>query len=210
MSTNATISNVSERILPAPEAYTLPPTEYVPNSPMPYLVYRNVLPLPVTETSCQEFIEQHGWTRLGPVWKAQPKRHFHPNVHECYGIIRGSSHVLMGLGTSDDAQGREPGDPDTRKPGLRIMLHAGDVVVHPAGTSHSNMTWEDEYCYLSFFPEGAPRWRSENGTKIMDIVEMRRETLAAPLPEDPVIGGEGYLKPLWRSAKEEFFDAQRV
>lgn len=58
----------------------------------------------------------------------------------------------MGLGTSDVGQGRETDDPDTQKLGLRITLHAGDVVVHPAGTSHENVTWEDEYGYLAFFP----------------------------------------------------------
>lgn len=45
----------------APEAYILPPTAYVPNNPMPYLVYRNVLPQPITVESAQALIEQHGW-----------------------------------------------------------------------------------------------------------------------------------------------------
>lgn len=58
----------------------------------------------------------------------------------------------MGLGTSDTAPSREVDDLDTQKPGLRITLHAGDVVVHPAGTSHENVTWDDDYGYLAFFP----------------------------------------------------------
>lgn len=58
----------------------------------------------------------------------------------------------MGLGTSDVAEAREPSDPDSQKPGLRVTLRAGDVVVHPAGTSHENVTWDDDYEYLAFFP----------------------------------------------------------
>lgn len=46
-----------------PEKYILPPTSYVPNSPLPVLVYRNVLPFPRTEQTVQDFIELHGWER---------------------------------------------------------------------------------------------------------------------------------------------------
>lgn len=50
----------------APEVYYLPATKYVPNSPLPLLVYRNALPKPLTVESAQEFVESHGWTRK--VW----------------------------------------------------------------------------------------------------------------------------------------------
>lgn len=49
---------MNEANVPAPEAYYLPPTRYVPNSPLPLLVYRDVLPKPVTVESSQRFIEQ--------------------------------------------------------------------------------------------------------------------------------------------------------
>lgn len=49
--------------IPQPEQYTLPSTAHVPNSPMPVLVYRNVLPMPRTMEIAQEFIESHGWSR---------------------------------------------------------------------------------------------------------------------------------------------------
>lgn len=132
----------------------------------------------------------------------------------------------MGLGTSDTAEPREPDDPDTQKPGLKITLHAGDVIVHPAGTSHENVLWEGDYLYMAFFAgvrcvfrnkygfnmltsqPGPAKWRTENGTKMMDLKRMRQETLAVPIPEDPVLGGEGYLKPLWRDAQERYFDGE--
>lgn len=44
----------------------------------------------------------------------------------------------------------------------------------------------------------------------MDLKAMREETLAVPIPEDPVMGREGHLKPLWRSSLEKFFDARDI
>ncbi|RMJ26042.1 hypothetical protein PHISP_03069 [Aspergillus sp. HF37] len=183
------------------ETYTLPPTPHVPNSPLPVLVYRNALPAPVTETSTQRFIEGNGWSRQGPVFPAIPKRHFHPNVHECYGILRGSSQVHLGVGTSDNN--------NNPAAGLRLTLRAGDVVVHPAGTAHSNVSDEDEYAYLAFFPAGSPRWRSEDGSKPLDLRAVRAETLAVPIPKDPVDGVKGDLPGLWGEAMGRYTAEKR-
>lgn len=112
------------------ETYTLPPTPYVPNSPLPVLVYRNALPTPVTETSTQRFIEGNGWERQvckppsivlclqridasqGPVFPAIPKRHFHPNVHECYGIpglfITSAQSVTLGRASAEKVSSAAP------------------------------------------------------------------------------------------------------
>lgn len=49
--------------MPQPETYLIPPTAYVPNSPLPVLVYRDVLPGPRTEASVQKFIQGNGWER---------------------------------------------------------------------------------------------------------------------------------------------------
>lgn len=112
-----------------PEVHYLPPTDYVPNSPLPYLVYRNVLPMPVTEESCKAFIERNGWVKTvrnahyhkhwnssglaftelihslkGPVWRATAKRHFHPNVHECYGNFQVDLKKISLRGTNIDEE----------------------------------------------------------------------------------------------------------
>ncbi|KAI9924942.1 hypothetical protein AWENTII_006575 [Aspergillus wentii] len=99
----------------------------------------------------------------------------------------------MGLGT---------GDIETPNSGLRFTLHAGDVVVHPAGTAHSNVADEGEYRYMSFFPAGSPRWKSETGKEEVDLEAVRRETGGVPMPLDPVWGGEGYLRSLWSMTAE--------
>lgn len=43
--------------IPEPELYVLPPTAPAPNSPMPVLVCRDVLPTPRTKEVAREFIE---------------------------------------------------------------------------------------------------------------------------------------------------------
>jgi uncharacterized protein YjlB len=56
-------SDLDPESMPNPECHILPATKYVPNSPLPLLIYRDVLPKPITTKSCQEMIESHGWTR---------------------------------------------------------------------------------------------------------------------------------------------------
>ena len=46
-----------------PEQYPLPPTNNVPNNPLPALVYRNVLPTPSTSETAKQLCESHGWEK---------------------------------------------------------------------------------------------------------------------------------------------------
>lgn len=50
----------------APEEYYLKPTPYVPNSDLPVLVYRNVLPSPHDEDSATDFLEANSWEKRVP------------------------------------------------------------------------------------------------------------------------------------------------
>ncbi|OJI97479.1 hypothetical protein ASPVEDRAFT_49477 [Aspergillus versicolor CBS 583.65] len=191
--------------IPQPEQYTLPSTAHVPNSPMPVLVYRNVLPMPRTMEVTQEFIESHGWSRQGIVWPAIYTRHFHPNVHECYAILSGHSEVLMGVGKLDNANGHKPEDHDSEEIGLFLTLREGDVIVHPAGTGHAKISDERDYRYLSFFPSGSPRWVSCNGDTELDRDDPLAETMAVPTPPDPVLGNYGHLNALWSGPRRAYF-----
>lgn len=46
-----------------PETYYLEPTQFVPNSKLPVLVYRNVLPQPYDEITTQVFLERNQWLK---------------------------------------------------------------------------------------------------------------------------------------------------
>ncbi|KAH7339232.1 hypothetical protein BKA66DRAFT_435062 [Pyrenochaeta sp. MPI-SDFR-AT-0127] len=186
--------------LAPPEEYVLPATKYCPNNRMPVLVYRNVLPSPRTVDVVQAWIEKNGWFKAGILWPAVYRRHFHTNVHECYAILSGSSEVFMGVGKFDETQaGLGPEKCDDI--GLLLTLREGDVIVHPAGTGHSNISDEGNYRYLSFFPEGSPKWITENGEKPLDEIQEVLDLISTvPMPQDPVTGSRGYLVPAWEAA----------
>lgn len=70
-----------------PETHRLQRTRYAPNNDKPVLIYRDCLPLPITEAKAKEFLEARAWIQ-GGTWGHIKQRHFHPNTHECYGRLR--------------------------------------------------------------------------------------------------------------------------
>lgn len=107
-----------------PEQYFLGSAPHVPNSRLPVLVYRNAL----QDTSPQTIlnrVEPNGWIKGGQ-WKTYKVPHFHTQCHECYGIIRGGSTYVLGVGPKDpesDSQGRPYG--------MTLSVQRGDVFVLP-------------------------------------------------------------------------------
>ncbi|RVX67749.1 hypothetical protein B0A52_07872 [Exophiala mesophila] len=174
-----------------PEVYHLTPNRGAPNSDKPVLIYRDCLPLPISEEKTTEFLESHAWVKKG-TWGHIDVRHFHPNTHECYGVFQGESTILVGCGGVD---------PDDQ--GTKIDVSVGDVIVLPAGTGHCNLQSTKDYRYIGVYPDGAPPWRSELGKEPIDLAEMRKETGSVLLPaEDPVNGANGPLLSLWTRTKD--------
>lgn len=168
-----------------PEQHIIPPNTFAPNSPFPVLIYRDVLPLPLSEEKTAAFLESHDWEKRG-VWGHIGVRHFHPNTHECYGIFRGESTLLLGRGQSD------------QDGGLEVDVHAGDVVILPAGTAHCSLQSTQDYKYIGVYPKSCPRWRNEYGKEPLDVETLRREIASVAMPtQDPVIGVDGPLIQLW-------------
>ncbi|KAH8702350.1 hypothetical protein BGW36DRAFT_372663 [Talaromyces proteolyticus] len=165
--------------------YFLQSTVYAPNSSLPVLHYRNVLPYPATEENVTSFLTAHKWEKRG-TWGHIPTRHFHPNSHECYGIFRGSSTIVLGVGGGDESGG------------LRVRVQAGDVIVLPAGTAHSMADSTEDYRYIGVYPEGCPRWRNELGEKPISLADLRKEIQSVGFPkQDPVFGTHGPMMRLW-------------
>ncbi|KAL4799462.1 hypothetical protein BDV19DRAFT_400729 [Aspergillus venezuelensis] len=170
------------------QTYFLGPTSHAPNSGLPIIHYRGVLPEPLTEESVTEFLTRDRWGKMGQgTWGHIAIRHFHPNSHECYGIFQGSSTLLLGVGGGDQVGG------------LEVDVRAGDVIVLPAGTAHSCAKSSKDYRYIGVYPQGCSRWRNEMGSKPIDFASLREETENVAMPEaDPVYGVGGPLMQLWR------------
>ena len=162
---------------------TLVPTQHVPNSPLPVLIYRNVLQGKNSEDFMTETIEANGWLK-GGTFKHYPTHHFHSVTHECYAAFQGSSRMLLGRGPLDDRDGS-----------VEVDVQAGDIIVLPAGVSHSNLESKDGYSYVGLYPKGSPHY--DNNWCKADSNETAAKAAnarAVPLPDfDPIYGRNGPL-----------------
>ncbi|KAK1477621.1 hypothetical protein CTAM01_15139 [Colletotrichum tamarilloi] len=163
------------------ECYLLSSNPDAPNSPLPVIHYRNVLPEPRNEESVTEFLTRNRWEKRG-TWGHIPIRHFHPNSHECYGIFSGYSTLL--IGKINEGTGQE------------ISVSTGDVIVLPAGTAHSCLESSEDYRYIGVYPEGCPRWVNEMGKKPAGTFSPVIRDVGMP-KRDPVYGVDGPLMRLW-------------
>jgi hypothetical protein len=57
------------------------------------------------------------------------------------GIFSGSSTIVLGIGGGDE------------NGGVRVQVHAGDVIVLPAGTAHSMTDSSSDYRYIGVYPD---------------------------------------------------------
>src|SRR5918992_2498758 len=95
----------------------------IPNNPkLPLILYQSALDFADNDPAavCEEVFAAHDW---GDAWRngIYPFPHYHSTAHEVLGIARGQARVRLG------------GDP-----GIVLDVHAGDVVVIPAGVGHQN------------------------------------------------------------------------
>ena len=103
-----------------PEIYRFTPTSYVPNSRLPVLIYRQVLPVQPTALSTRNALEKNHWMQ-GGVFKTYRAHHFHSVTHECYAVFSGSSRLLLGRGPLDDPE----------EGGVEVDVYRGDIIVLP-------------------------------------------------------------------------------
>ncbi|ORX93203.1 hypothetical protein BCR34DRAFT_500097 [Clohesyomyces aquaticus] len=180
---------------PPPESYLFAPTPHVPNSRLPVLIYRSVLPANPTAASTRATLEKNAWTQ-GGVFKTYRAHHFHSVTHECYAVFKGESRLLLGRG---------PLDREEDGGAVEVDLRRGDVIVLPAGVSHCSVSSDGEYEYVGLYPEGSPHW-DNNFCKAGTEETEKKASIAGAVPipaEDPVYGKDGPLVEIWRKAAEE-------
>jgi len=124
-----------------PEVYWTTPTKHVPNSKLPVLVYRAVLPPNPTVESTTQALEPNNWVK-GGVFHHFPTHHYHSNTHECYAAIKGHTTCVYGVGPLDD-----------QSEGVMFEMKAGDIAVHAAGVAHRNMESSEDYEYVGLYPK---------------------------------------------------------
>ncbi|PGH05483.1 hypothetical protein AJ79_06790 [Helicocarpus griseus UAMH5409] len=129
-----------------PEQYFLDPTPHVPNSGLPIFVYRNVL----SDTTPRNIL-----TPSNPTAGSRAASGKHTNAslshdcHECYGIVKGKSTYLLGVGPN----GLEFDDKGNRL-GMKLTVQKGDAFVLPAGVCNASIESEDDYEFIGLYPNG--------------------------------------------------------
>lgn len=152
----------------------------VPNSPMPFLVYKAAVDVANhPEETIEGLFSANGW---GAMWRngVYDYAHYHATVHEVLGVARGQARVQFG------------GDH-----GKALDIAAGDIAILPAGTGHQLISASEDFCVVSAYPPGPPmqitRPTPENHAKALKTIP----NVAVP-KTDPVRGAGGPLVRLWK------------
>src|ERR1700760_578748 len=110
------------------EQFVLQDDGVFPNSPLPVLLYREALDIPLffPATHIRHVFEKHGWSNS---WDdgILHTHHYHSVTHEVLGIYEGETILLLG-----------------GPRGKKIKVEKGDVVVIPAGVAHKNLGPADD------------------------------------------------------------------
>jgi uncharacterized protein YjlB len=152
----------------------------VPNSRLPFLVYKRAINVANDhpEKTIEELFGANGW---GDMWRngVYHYLHYHSTVHEALGIARGNAIVRFG------------GDK-----GQEVAIAAGDVAILPAGTGHQCLSASPDFSVVGAYPPGAKmqvmRPTPENHARALKTIPQVK------LPKsDPVMGADGPLVRIW-------------
>ncbi|HWD99288.1 MAG TPA: cupin domain-containing protein [Bryobacteraceae bacterium] len=149
----------------------------VPNSPLPALIFPNVLEPGTPDKSAvfRKHFRKNGWSGL---WTDTifDYTHYHSNAHEVLGIAEGKVTVRVG-----GEQGR------------LFRLKAGDMLLLPAGVGHRRVGDDKGLEVIGAYPRGQSRF---------DLKRKGRATPKVPLPKtDPFYGEDGPLMQIWSDAQ---------
>lgn len=154
----------------------------IPNNPsLPLLVYPSVLRLTGSDPAsiAEQVFGANGW---GDSWRngIYPFPHYHSTAHEVLAICGGQAQVRFG------------GDQ-----GVVLAVHAGDVVVIPAGVGHQNLGASADLLVVGAYPPKQPvdLCYGKAGERPQVLTNITQVSL--PIT-DPVYGEAGPLLAIWQ------------
>lgn len=153
----------------------------IPNSPMPFLVYRGAVALNPAdpERTIEALFGGNGW---GDMWRngVYDYPHYHATVHEALGVARGHARVRFGGERGKDLQ-----------------IAAGDVAILPAGTGHQCLSASADLSVVGAYPAGA-KMQITRPTPDEHAKALKTIPLVGLPKADPVMGADGPLLRLWK------------
>jgi uncharacterized protein YjlB len=153
-----------------------------PNSVLPLLLYERAL---VTEAKDPaSFVEQrfaeNDWTNS---WRdgVYSFPHYHSTSHEVLGVYSGAATLQLG-----------------GEHGKNVEVHAGDMIVIPAGVAHQNVGASEDFGVVGAYPGGRD-WDLLRGLP-GERPKADHNIAALPMPDtDPIYGANGPLRSIWKS-----------
>ena len=152
----------------------------IPNSPLPLLVYSKAIDVDNRNPaeSIERVFENHGWSGF---WRngIYAFHHYHSTSHEVLACYRGEAEVLMG-----------------GEKGKLLFVHAGDVLLIPAGVGHLNKGSSYDFAVVGGYPRGfSCDLRYGKADERPAVIE-NINAVSSP-PQDPILGSVGGLKQYW-------------
>ncbi len=151
-----------------------------PNSPLPLLFYRQAI-TPVAKDPASIFEErfaENDWTNS---WQngIYSFPHYHSTSHEVLGVYSGIATLRLG-----------------GQHGKNVEIHAGDVIVIPAGVAHQNVGASNDFAVVGAYP-GGRQWDLLRGLP-GERPKADENIAALPIPNnDPIYGAKGSLRQIW-------------
>lgn len=174
---------VKEEQFVEPEQFRFKDDGIFPNSVLPVLVYRQAFTNKAGDRASvveQRFAENN-WTNS---WRngVYNFAHYHSTTHEVLGVYDGTATLQLG-----------------GEHGKNVEVHAGDVIVIPAGVAHQNIGASDDFAVVGAYPDGR-EWDLLRG-RPGERPKADHNIAALPIPDnDPIYGAEGPLRQIWKAA----------
>jgi uncharacterized protein YjlB len=146
----------------------------IPNSRYPLLLFRSALRKDKGEISAaqvQDLFATNNWSNSW-VNGVYPFHHYHSTSHEVLGICAGTASLRLG-----GEQGRT------------VEVHAGDVIVIPAGVGHRNPGASADFSVVGAYPDGRS-WDLLTG-KPGERTQADRNIAVLPVPNTNPVYGRG-------------------
>jgi uncharacterized protein YjlB len=165
-----------------PEQFSFKDDGVFPNSVLPLLLYRQVLATEAGDGASvlEQRLAGNNWCNS---WRdgVYPFTHYHSTTHEVLGIYCGSAILRVG-----------------GEHGKDVEVHAGDLVVIPAGVAHQNIGASEDFAVVGAYPDGRD-WDLLRG-RPGERPRADRTIATLPIPDnDPIYGAEGPLRRIWKA-----------
>jgi uncharacterized protein YjlB len=171
---------VKQQDLVEPEQLCFKDDGVFPNSVLPLLLYRQAFTTEAEDRASiiEQCLAENEWTNS---WRngVYSFAHYHSTTHEALGVYCGAATLRLGGEHSRD-----------------IEVHAGDVIVIPAGVAHRKISASADFAVVGAYPCGR-EWDLLRG-RPGERPRTDHNIAALPIPDnDPIYGVNGPLRQIW-------------